>query len=572
MVLSHAVSGQPLCSWKCQTTSISALKTAPSRNLVATAAVDGSLRVWTYSDAALQTKGLELVGELQFNGEIAGIEFSPTNPKLLAVADGTGQVSLVHIDESVSCEHLALLPAQANSTAWSPNGNMLAVGCDDFGVHLIDLASNKARVFEGHRHHADQLGYSRCGRYLASGSHDKTVRVWDVAQGHCINVLQHDLDTVKPDWANDGRLATVSYDQKLRIWNPLTAELLAEVHAHTYDIDDVAWSPDNKFIATCGWDNRIVIWCGETYRKIADIAGSTQQVFAMACSPNGSSIYAGTTAGRVFQIPWQRAHNGSARPILIPHAGVITSLDVSPDGTLLASTSSLSTFALTEPLEGGVSRAFRQTHNLEIDIARFSPCGRFLATGARDNSFSIYRVDGIAVKHLFTHMHERRVKAVAWSPHQSHVATGADGNIRVFDGSSGALLTEWRAHERMINSLCWMPDGEHIASACWDKTIRVFQRDGCLVRTLEGSRYNVNSIAVHRDGELLASACWDGSVSIWSITSGACLKRLAIPKDSPVHIVKWLPDSNLLAATTWDGDVVLLDINGSKVVASWNIN
>ena len=169
-------------------------------------------------------------------------------------------------------------------------------------------------------------------------------------------------------------------------------------------------------------------------------------------------------------------------------------------------------------------------------------------------------------------MHERRVKAVAWNPQQPHIATGADGNIRVFDGQSGALLAEWRAHERMINSLCWTPDGEHIASACWDKTIRVHQRDGRFVRTLEGIRYNVNSIAVHRDGDLLASACWDGSVSIWSITSGACLSRLAIPKDSPVHVVQWLPNSNLLAAATWDGDVVLLDIDDSKVVTSWNIN
>jgi WD40 repeat protein len=571
LALSDAPAGKLLRMWQCHPTSISALKTAPDLPLLATAAVDGTVRLWRYPNPQVVGGEIELMAETRYGGEVAGLEFQPHGDGALAIAAATGQVSLWQQGNDVP-EDIVLLPAQANSTAWSPDGKVLAVGCDDFAVYLIDVETRRQVVLRGHTHHADQLGYSRCGRFVASGSHDKTVRVWNVADGRCLAVLPHDLDTVKADWSADGRLVTCSYDQKVRIWDPLRGTLLATLHGHAYDVDDVAWSPNCNFIASCGWDNRVIIFSGQDYRVVSRMEGGTHQVYAMACSPNGSGIYAGTTAGRVFHIPLPSPASEPVCKIASPHEGVITSLDVASNGAILASTSSDSTIVLSEIGPGGVTKVLRQSHNLDIEIVRFSPCGRYLATGARDSSATIYRLNGVQAEVVRRYDHERRVKAVCWAPDRPLVATGADGNIRIFDAPTGEILHQWRGHERMINALCWSPDGGHIISASWDRTIRVFDSEGVLVRTFEGSSYNVNSIDIHSDGERLTSACWDGTISLWSLSTGSLRNRFQAPGHSPVQLVRWLPETDLLAASTWDGEVLLYDPWQSSLIAKWNLN
>jgi WD40 repeat protein len=284
LILSRVPDGEPLGLNQCHPTSISALKAARLEPLVATAAVDGVVRIWKYEVTPDERLVIELIAEAQFEGEVAGIDFRPGEDTALGIADSSGTVSLWCPLQGSKPSTIATLPAQANSTAWSPDGRLLAVGCDDFAVHLLDLEGGPEKIFRGHKHHADQLGYSRCGRYLASGSHDRTVRVWDVASGVEIAVLPHDLDTVKPDWAVDGRLATCSYDRKIRIWDPIGGCLLRTLTGHTYDIDDLAWSPDGRYLASCGWDNRVIVYDGDTYGAVTRMEGGTHRM-ARSCLP-----------------------------------------------------------------------------------------------------------------------------------------------------------------------------------------------------------------------------------------------------------------------------------------------
>lgn len=141
---------------------------------IAAADEDGKLQVF-------DSLGLHPV-EASEQGGSGALAWSPDNSqivigditKLRVFEAGTGKL-IWRLDET---------PNTVKSAVWSANGKLIAYGCANNNIYLVDSKDGKLiRKFEGHTDGVHSLAFTPNDAGLLSGSADKTIGVWEVATG-----------------------------------------------------------------------------------------------------------------------------------------------------------------------------------------------------------------------------------------------------------------------------------------------------------------------------------------------------------------------------------------------------
>ena len=158
----------------------------------------------------------------------------------------------------------------------------------------------------GHTDRVLSLAFKPNSYLLASGSRDKTIRIWDVGDNNNLRHLRtlrgHTRQVVSVAWSPDGRtLASASYDGTVRLWNPNNGINFAILRGHTDQVACVAWSPDGRTLASGSYfDNTIRLWDPDTHTTRRVIPDSP---FSLAFHPNGQTLASGSYASIRFWNP-----------------------------------------------------------------------------------------------------------------------------------------------------------------------------------------------------------------------------------------------------------------------------
>ncbi len=261
-------------------------------------------------------------------------------------------------------------------------------------------------ILTGHTEEITALSWSPNGMLLASGSRDRTVRLWHAS----------DLHTTL-------------------VYNGHRAAVLA-----------VAWNPQSTLLASGGRDNQLQVWntTGNILRQ-SPLPGAA--ISTIAWRPGGEQILIGTLGNGLHSFSLQ-----TNKILLKGNNAVIRVIAISPDGNFIATGIADGRVAITNLTGAAIAQTrYHENHRGAVLSLAWSPDSTKLASGGVDKTVQIMSISTARV--IATLQHNGAVNGIAWEPTASdRLATAStDGTLRIwtfesskydiYEGQAGALTT-----------------------------------------------------------------------------------------------------------------------------------
>src|SRR6266704_1648860 len=151
-------------------------------------------------------------------------------------------------------------------------------------------------TYHGHSDRATAVAWSPDGKYVVSGSLDKTVQVWSATTGKARLIYRGHTDAiVAVAWSPDGRsIVSGSPDQTAQVWEAMTGKAILSYRGHSAAVTTVMLSPDGKRIASGSVDTKVQVWDATSGKTLLTFRGHKNQVTSLAWSPDSTSIVSGS--------------------------------------------------------------------------------------------------------------------------------------------------------------------------------------------------------------------------------------------------------------------------------------
>lgn len=288
----------------------------------------------------------------------------------------------------------------AQGLAVSRDGRILAAGYN----HAIRLWSipdaTMIKSLEGHSGPIQALAFTPDGRYLISGSMDKTIKIWSFAEGTLYKTLEgHAFRVNSLAWNREGTLlASAGADQTIRLWSFPDGELKTTVQVHPGTASSPAAERDsNAPTGETGPDGNAA---GPlpTNSLLRALGGRSHYVYALVAVPGENLLISGSSDRR---IRFWTSPEMSAGKILDGHQNRVSALAVSPNGRMLVSGSFDKSIRLWTLPDGDPVKTL-MGHQDSVSVLAVSPDGKMLASAGPDKTIRLWSLpDGQAIGCLF---------------------------------------------------------------------------------------------------------------------------------------------------------------------------
>jgi len=266
---------QSLVTLAGHTDSIEAVKWG-GEGFLYTASRDRTIKVWTAKDSDVLGK---LVRTLKGHGHrintlalssdyvcrTGPYDFAPSGRPQLFFGGENSNSNEDAIREAKY--HAALERYQAFQDQQEGNGDRerLVSGSDDYTLFLWHPTCDKHPVkrLTGHQQAVNQIQFSPDGRYFASASFDKKIKLWNGFSGEYLKTLTGHVGAVyQVAWSSDSRyLVSASKDSTAKLWEiPSGKNANATLPGHADEVYALDWSPSGASVATGSKDRTIKIW------------------------------------------------------------------------------------------------------------------------------------------------------------------------------------------------------------------------------------------------------------------------------------------------------------------------
>ncbi|MEA5571235.1 eIF2A-related protein [Calothrix sp. UHCC 0171] len=314
---------------------ISDIAISNDSQIIVSSSDDKIVRIWDFPKPKKQ------------NQAIYSLDFHPQNNEFIA-AGWEGKVTTWHNNQpqnSFTAHHNII-----STVKFSHDGKIIATGSADKTVKLWNAQTHQLLLtLTGHTNRITSISFSPDNHFLASASSDKTVKIWRIRDGKLMNTLSGNTDEITSlSISKDSKyIATSSADNQLKIWHFPNGNLFKTLPGHENIIAAIAFSPDNQTIASASWDNTIKIWQVSDGRLIHTLTG---------------------------------------------HSNGVTSLSFTPDSQILASGSADNTIKLWNPKDGSLIKTLTG-YPSQVNTITFSSNAKTLVSGSEADGVSQWHLD-----------------------------------------------------------------------------------------------------------------------------------------------------------------------------------
>ncbi|EGP86228.1 unnamed protein product [Zymoseptoria tritici ST99CH_1A5] len=354
---------------------------------------------------------------------------------------------------------------------------------------------------------------------LATGSGDKTARIWDCETGTPQHTLKgHTGWVLAVAWSPDAALlATGSMDSTVRLWDPTTGSPLGgPLKGHTKWITSLSWEPYHMRelarprFASASKDFTIRIW--DAVNRNTDMSLTGHKECVTCVKWGGAGLIYSASRDRTVKV-WD-AIKGTLVHNLTSHAHWVNHLALSTDFVLR--TGYFDHKGKKDAPSTPEDRKKKAQQRYDAVIATSSHHER-LITASDDCTMYLWSPT-LSTKPLQRMVgHQKQINHVTFSADGTLIASaGFDNHVKTWQAKDGKFLHTLRGHVGPVYQCAFSPDSRLLVSASKDTTLKAWDvRKGVLEENLPGHLDEVFAVDWSPDGERVGSGGQDKAVRIW---------------------------------------------------------
>jgi WD40 repeat protein len=452
------------------------------------------------------------------------------------------------------------------------------------------------------------VAWSFDGQFIASGSDDCTLRIWDPESGKCIKIIEDSMLSNGNDhvmslaWNpnNNKYIAVGNSNSLFTVFNVITGYEVASLSDYNDSINSISWSPDGYRIASGSSDKRVIIKDflynnSKTIEYINHKITSEHPdiVTSVSWSPNSKLVVSGCNDGnlRIFygsakiNINYElgKIHGSPLEYLMIINGNntTINSVCWSYDNSYIISGGSDKILRIWEVnLKNKSSECISEFkgHKYPIlDLSSINLKNNNLkdkkVISCDSSSIGIWNISNFEnIKQKYKKIknnstvnnaqilrikNKSSIEKASWSPDGTKIITcGDSSDFYMYNSVSGSLIMTIVGNTETIKCIEWSPNGKYIATGSFNNLI-IHDINGSIIEILTGHNEEILSLSWNPVSEnFIASGSEDGKIYIWNIQDKTIVARFEKHRKF-INSLSWNPDGYMLASCSDDNKLII---------------